>query len=222
MSRESKSDHKIAVIVPAYNEGPRIGAVLDVLVKVDHIDEIIVVDDGSEDETASAASKHHVKVIRMESNKGKGAAMRKGADSTDADILLFIDADLVGLKPGHIDRLISPLIETEEIEMSVARFTEGRLSTNLSQRIAPILNSQRAIRRTFLDRVPEFSSSRFGVETIITTYARRSKAKVIEVEFEGVTQVMKEEKIGKIKGMKSRLDMYKDVIKHRYARSKTD
>ncbi len=213
---------KVAAIVPAYNEAPRIGIVLDVLTRADVLDEIVVVDDGSTDTTSAVASQFPVKVIRLTENSGKGAAMRRGADVTDADVLLFIDADLIGLEVRHIESLIEPISRFEKIDMVTARFTEGRMATNLSQRIAPILNSQRAIRRSFLDKVPDFSDSRFGVETIITTYARKTNAEVVDVEFDGVTQVMKEEKMGAIKGVKSRLDMYKDIFKHRYTSTKND
>lgn len=214
--------HKVAAIVPAFNEAPRIGDVLTVLTRADVLDEVIVVDDGSSDMTSTAAAKFPVKVIRMSENLGKGAAMRRGADSTDADILAFIDADLIGLEVRHVESLVEPISRFEKIDMVTARFTEGRLATNLSQRITPILNSQRAIRRRFLDTVPDFSRSRFGVETIITTYARRTNAEVVDVEFDGVTQVMKEEKMGPIKGVRSRFDMYKDIFKHRYTSTKDE
>ena len=66
---------KISAIIPAFNEEPRIGNVLDVVKEMELIEEIIVVDDGSTDNTYKVAIKKGVKVIRLDSNKGKGAAI---------------------------------------------------------------------------------------------------------------------------------------------------
>lgn len=205
---------KIAAIVPAFNEESRIGAVLEVLCQSKDVDEIIVVDDASTDNTKQVASTYPVRVIRHPTNTGKGGALKTGIDATDAGVLLFIDADLVGLKKEHIRQLVQPMREDESLAMTTSRFVKGRGSTNWSQRLAPILNSQRAIRRGFLETVPDFSRSRFGVETIITKHARKVKAKTKKVSLVGVTQVMKEEKLGRIKGTKDRLKMYKEILKH--------
>lgn len=205
----------IAAIVPAYDEERRISTVLDAITQSDLVDEVIVVDDGSSDKTSEVASAcHGVCVIRHQSNKGKGAALKTGLDATGAQIILFIDADLVGLKPGHVDELVQPLIDDEDLAMTTSRFSRGRAATNISQRLAPILNSQRALRRSFLETVPDFSRSGFGVETIITKHAKKSKAKVKEILLEGVSQVLKEEKLGLIRGARDRLRMYKDIVKH--------
>ncbi len=211
-------NHKVAVIIPAYNEESRISSVLDVVTAVDKVDEIIVVDDGSEDGTYDVAARYPVKIIRFDSNKGKGAGLKAGIGQSDADIFVFIDADLIGLKNKHIESLIEPLINDAEIDIVNGRFSGGRLSTNLSQRIAPTLNSQRALRRTFLNKLPDFSKSRFGVETIMTKQAERSDSKTFDVNLDGVSQYLKEEKLGFIKGVASRLSMYRDIIKHRYSR----
>jgi hypothetical protein len=79
----------------------------------------------------------------------------------------------------------------------------------------PSINSQRAIRRELILAVPDFSASRFGVETIINDYVRKSNAKVLEVTLDGVAQVMKEEKHGFAKGAGARARMYRDIIKHK-------
>jgi glycosyltransferase involved in cell wall biosynthesis len=91
----------LTVVIPAYREAARIGVTLEAL--VEEIDgtgaEIIVVDDGSDDETASTAEKvlSHVpgsRVLRFERNRGKGAAVRAGALAATGDVIVFMDADL--------------------------------------------------------------------------------------------------------------------------------
>ncbi len=56
---------RVAAIIPAYNEGPRIASVLDVVRASPLVDEIIVVDDGSDDDTAEVARAHGANVIRL-------------------------------------------------------------------------------------------------------------------------------------------------------------
>lgn len=205
---------KVAAIVPAFNEESRIGTVLPVLKESPDVDEIIVVDDGSEDRTAEIARSLGVRVIGLKENVGKGGALKRGAEATDADVLLFIDADLIGLNVDHVHALIAPLHADEEVDMVCGRFVKGRAQTNWSQKLAPHLNSQRAIRRGFLNTVPDYSRSRFGVEMIMTKHARKTDARVKKVLLAGLTQVMKEEKLGRIKGTKDRLKMYGEIVKH--------
>src|SRR5687767_6720203 len=106
----------VCAIVPAYNEAARVTAVLDAIAQAKRVDEIIVVDDGSSDSTRETAASHpaagagRLRAFRQEPNQGKGAAMRRGADETDADVLLFLDADLIGLTPAHVDALAAPVV----------------------------------------------------------------------------------------------------------------
>jgi cellulose synthase/poly-beta-1,6-N-acetylglucosamine synthase-like glycosyltransferase len=204
---------KVTVIVPAYNEADRIGAVLGAAIACKEVNEVLVVDDGSKDDTVAAANEYHVNVLALSHNIGKGGAMWSGLMATDADVIVFIDADLLGLRPNHLAALIKPMREDKTLMMTAGRFTGGRAATNMSQMIMPSINSQRAIRKSLLSKVPDFSKSKFGVETIINDYVKKNEVKTKEVKLIGVTQVMKEEKDGLVKGASSRAKMYGDIIK---------
>ena len=85
---------KTAVLLPAYNEEVSIASMI--ILSENYADEVIVVDDGSNDRTAQIAEKTNATVIRHEKNKGKGAALKTGFDyvkNKDFDILVTIDAD---------------------------------------------------------------------------------------------------------------------------------
>lgn len=93
----------LSVIVPAYNEqdrlGPKLGSVLDYLEKKFPNYELIIVDDGSKDETASSVkaaikSDERSKLISYTPNRGKGFAVRTGVLASHGEIVLFMDADL--------------------------------------------------------------------------------------------------------------------------------
>ena len=93
---------KVAAVIPAYNEAANIGRVLQRLVRCAQVDEIIVVCDGCEDDTAAVAGRYRVSVIELPINVGKGGAMMAGVEHTDAEVILFLDADLIGLRHSHI------------------------------------------------------------------------------------------------------------------------
>ncbi|MBE0447768.1 MAG: glycosyltransferase family 2 protein [Actinobacteria bacterium] len=209
----SNKPDKVAVIVPAYNEEKWIGSVLEVLTKINIISEIIVVNDGSKDRTSEVASSYNVKVIDRDINGGKGAAMQMGIGATDAGIIAFIDADLIGISSEHIRNLIEPLIIDTDLMMTVGKFTGGRLTTDLAQAIVPFISGQRAIRREFLNGLPSLENTGFGVEVVMTQHAKQNKLKVKEVLIPDATHVMKEEKWGFLKGFTARMRMYGEIAK---------
>lgn len=202
---------RVAVIIPAYNEEARIGTVLEVAKRASLVDEIIVVDDCSNDKTAEIASSFEVKVIRHMVNGGKGAALQSGIEVANADIVVFLDADLLGLAPHHIYELTCPLFSEPELGMITGRFVAGRLRVDLAQRLFPILNGQRAInRRVFY--VPDLSNLGFGVEVFLTMYARRIGIRTKEVILHGVSQALKEEKYSLSSALSQRYKMYKEGL----------
>ncbi|HKM43805.1 MAG TPA: glycosyltransferase family 2 protein [Limnochordia bacterium] len=202
----------VTAIIPAYNEEQTVGLVVEVLLASRVIQEIIVVSDGSTDSTVKVASQYPIKVVALEQNVGKGGAMKAGANHASCDVLLFVDADLVGLQAMHIDALVEPVL-SGRTEMSIGVFSEGRVSTDLAQKIAPSLSGQRAVKKAFFDTVPKLESSRFGVEMALTHYAERRGINIIKVPLPWLSQVTKEEKRGLLPGLQARLEMYRDIVK---------
>lgn len=202
----------IVVIVPAYDEQETISSVVSVLVDHPLVDEVIVVSDGSSDGTAEFARKAGAKVVELPENMGKGAAMQTGLSITAADVVLFLDADLIGLRPEHVDRMLRPVLEGE-VQMTVGVFEGGRGATDFAQQIAPFLSGQRALRRTVLEDIDDMSDSGYGVEMALTRYMRRHHANVAEVVLTDLTHRMKEEKRGLVKGFAARMKMYWEIAK---------
>lgn len=202
---------EVAIIVPAYNEASRIDAVLRAVTQSKLATEVIVVDDGSIDGTAARAGAHSgVTVVKLPHNMGKGGAMLEGVKSTKAPIILFIDADLVGLKAEHADSIIEPLL-AGCWDMCVGVFRAGSFWSDAAQRIGPHLSGQRAIKRELFLGVPYLADIRMGVEVAINKHAKASHARITRIALRGVANYHKERKMGFIRGSRARIQMYSEI-----------
>ena len=83
----------VSVVIPAYNEGPAIADVVATLRQAAPWHEIIVVDDGSADDTGARAQAAGALVVRHPYNKGNGAAVKSGIRRAAGDYVLIIDGD---------------------------------------------------------------------------------------------------------------------------------
>lgn len=201
-----------ACIIPAFNEEGTVATVARLAVQHPKIQRVLVVDDGSVDSTTRrAASVSGVQVITMQDNRGKGAAMRIGMAACFEPVLLFLDADLLGLTDKHISSLLDPVL-TGEADMSVGLFRGGRIHTDLAHMVAPSLSGQRAIHRSVLQHL-DMDSVGFGIERALTELWENGTIRVREVILPGVSHRTKEEKRGYLEGVKQRLGMYSDILR---------
>jgi glycosyltransferase involved in cell wall biosynthesis len=100
---------KISVILPALNEEKNIAKVLKNIKDNNNVDEIIVVDNNSTDNTGNIAREMGAKVILCK-KRGKGYAMEAGLEVAQGDIVAFVDADICNYKKGFINLLTDPIV----------------------------------------------------------------------------------------------------------------
>ena len=148
----------VAAVLPSYNESGRIGAVLAVLREIHSLAKIVVVDDGSSDETASVVAQAarldpRICLVAHVVNLGKGQAIFSGWRAARPEYLLLLDADLIGLTPGHVCQLIEPVI-AQSVEMTIGVFKGGQWNTDLSHWLTPWLSGQRCFAAALLQEVP--------------------------------------------------------------------
>ncbi|MBT9164513.1 MAG: Glucosyl-3-phosphoglycerate synthase [candidate division WS2 bacterium] len=205
-------ERKASVIIPAYNEGPRIGQVIQAVIQSKLVGEVIVVNDGSTDMTSDSTINNGAYLVELKINSGKSNALITGAKLSSYDVLLFIDADIINLKPYHIDSLLTPVF-AGEADTSLGVFKGGRLVTDFTQAITPALNSQRAIKReTFFLMKDSLQGKGYAIEVLIYRNIRKMRLQEKKVYLFGVSQVMKVEKIGFWRGFLSHLKMYWEIL----------
>lgn len=188
---------RLSVVIPAYNEGPSIAGVVEGARRVVPEAEILVVDDGSSDDTASQAERAGARVLRFAENRGKGQALRAGIREARGDVLLFIDADGQD-DPSEIHALLAAL--TPDVAMVIGSRFRGRLLegsitrlnhagnralTWLFNRIyaSGLTDTQagfRVLRRSALE-VDELRASRYEIETELTLHVLQRGGRVVEV-----------------------------------------
>jgi glucosyl-3-phosphoglycerate synthase len=120
----------ISVCLPARNEAATIGAIVTEAVQLDLVSEVVVLDDGSTDDTAAVALAAGARVVAEASvlpetgpGSGKGNAMWKSLHACHGDIICWVDADLRNFRGEYIRRLCEPLLNQSETMFVKAYFT---------------------------------------------------------------------------------------------------
>ena len=111
---------KVLAVVPIYNEADMIENTIEGLKEIDLIDEIVIVNDGSTDNTAQVIENLGVSIITMVKNQGKGYAMKKAMEQINYDYIAFVDGDL-GFSSAEVEKLIKPVV-LGEVDFTIAKF----------------------------------------------------------------------------------------------------
>jgi glycosyltransferase involved in cell wall biosynthesis len=182
------------VLLPAYNEELGLGTVLGKLRSVlDAGFEILVVDDGSQDETAAVADAHGCRVVRHTVNRGKGRAMQTGFAHAQGSRVITMDAD--DTYPAEAVPFIAAALD--QYEMVVGTRQTGRFNISPLNRLGNAVFRQvisvaagRAVsdpltgfygmRRTLIDRL-SLTSEGFGIEAEIMIKTARLNASTLEI-----------------------------------------
>lgn len=214
---------QISVILPAYNESTRISRVLTLLLKIPYIQEILVVNDGSTDQTETVVMEYQstdprITLISNSKNLGKGQSVYLALQRATSPYILMLDADLRGLDVKHIDLLCDPVI-SGKLDMTVGQFKHGNWASDFSHWITPWLSGQRCIRRDLFARLDYQASAGYGIETVMTITAHQQKWRTRYIPLFGVSHPPSEVHRGSWKGICNRMKMYFQIIRAWYMMS---
>ncbi|MEA2691763.1 MAG: hypothetical protein QOJ16_1150 [Acidobacteriota bacterium] len=203
---------RVAAIVPAYNEQETLAAVLSVLASAALIDEVIVVSDGSTDETVEIARAMGVKTIHLLKNHGKGMAMAVGVAHTGAPILVFVDGDILNLTHEMLEELIRP-VKDGRSEMNVGIRNRGSLLNAIHVNFGPLLSGIRCLKREVFEAVPEEDVEGFAIETGLNWACVQLDGRITTTVFFHLKHLVKEKKRGLVRGAKARCEMFATVFR---------
>lgn len=170
-----------------------------------------MVDDGSTDDTAERAAAAGAKVVHRDTPQGQGSkahAMEAGVEATDADAILFVDADLLGLTAEHLDAICEPFANGKAV-MSIGTFDYG-VWNPLVLRFPPT-TGERVLPRWVWDAVPPAKREGYKIETFINEVVAEGRLPVTARVMEGVTHRTKRDKFGPIEGWQKSWKMFIDV-----------
>jgi glycosyltransferase involved in cell wall biosynthesis len=188
---------KVSFLIPAYNESATIGEVLERIAGLGLDAQVIVVDDGSSDNTAEIAEAAGATVIRQ-ANRGKGAAIRAAIAAADGDISVIQDADME-YDPVEVPELIEPIVRGTADVVFGSRLRGGKpqraflfwhlvgnraltLLTNVlfNTTLSDMETGYKAFRTGVLKSL-DLRENRFGIEPEITGKVCRRKLRIYEL-----------------------------------------
>ena len=201
----------VSVIIPAHSESRTIRGVIEPMLGHPLVSEVIVVDDASSDDTAAVAREAGATVISMPENGGKAAAMSLGVAAARSDVVFFSDADIVGLTPEIVSRIVTP-VTSGEYDMFVGIRGRKTYWANRLLHFTPILGGERALRKELWDHVPRTYKKNFQIEIALNFFAKLNGHRMGFTVVPGLSQLIKEKKRGLWPGLRQRLSMIADIM----------
>jgi glycosyltransferase involved in cell wall biosynthesis len=208
--------HKISVVIAAYNESPRIAKVLKVVEHHPLISEVIVINDGSKDNTAEVIKQFDVQLINNEKNMGKTLSIKKGVKAAKNDIIMLIDADLVGLNKKSIEDLAKPVL-SGSVDWTLSLRSN---SFSFMKFLAPLmkvdwLSGERVVPRALLLDPLIWSKTHisYSLETLMNKSLLKKHATFRSIPLEGVINPEKFQKESLWKGLVSQYKMVVQISK---------
>ncbi len=204
----------VDAVIPARNEASTVARVVEACRGCRYVREVIVVDDGSVDATAEAAAAAGATVVTGAGSAelgSKAPAMQAGVAASEAGIILFADADCIGLEATHLDAICRPVVENH-CELSIGVFDYGRF-WNRWVRSWPPLSGERAMPRWVWESIPESRLDGYTIEVRINQVVADGGYRTRVRTMDGVCNRTKRQKLGRLAGSRATARMYVDILR---------
>lgn len=204
--------NEVAAIIAAHNEEMTVGQVVKILADSKLFQEIIVVSDGSTDNTARRAREAGAAcVCELPFQHGKGLAMKYGVLESKAPFLFFCDADILEISKGLIEKILAPVL-SGELAMCVGLRDRGPFLTPIARHM-PLTSGIRAMKREVFEGAPEKYLRGFMVEVALNYFCRTHGLPYGTVICEDFKFRRKIEKVGILRGLGGYFVMGYQILK---------
>ncbi|MEM2146425.1 MAG: glycosyltransferase family 2 protein [Candidatus Jordarchaeaceae archaeon] len=202
---KDKSRMSVSAIVPIYCEERTVKDVVAKLIESPLIDEVICVDDASDDGSLKILKsfKDRIEIVRHKRRMGKGAALASGVKKAEGDIVCFFDADLLNLSETHIKDLLNPIVngKAQSVIGYPQVYYEGFASWS----------GERAyFRKDLLPYLKKMSKAGFGVEIYLNEIF---KDKTLLVPLKNLRGYYKSQKFSPDKALKEYIKLVLEVTR---------
>ncbi len=202
----------VTCLIPAYNESTRLPYVLARLRELPEIGEVIVVDDGSSDDTSAVASTFkNATVIRHQHNLGKTEAVRTGLKNAKSNNILLFDADLTYFDTSPIKKAIDAFIHKENLACITLRAEYIKIKFT---RADLIQSGIRLIRKKYLQEILSNPITGYQIEAAICFYMLENNLENAWTTFPS-KQLNKALKRNLLSGLISDIRMNLEIFKYR-------
>lgn len=207
-----KTSLQITCIIPYHNESQRLYNVLDEVVKTNNINQIICVDDASQEDNSIEIVKRYsyIELIRVCKNIGKSGAIRRGLKRAKGNFILLLDADLRNLDHKEIEKAIDSIKQTEDLDMLILRRVKANIFLRLI-RSDTLYSGERIIKKTYLEEILTNKVEGWRLEYAINNYMYKQGKKVQWASHSGIN-TNKLRKWGILNGLISEIRMYVDIL----------
>lgn len=226
---------KLSIIIPAYNEGATIAQIIEQVREANLPNglerEIIVVNDGSTDQTVAIVEQYTSVRLFNQNNLGKTAAVLKGIENSTGDIIIIQDADLE-YNPDQYAKLVEPIMEGEQQVVYGSRFMGTIQNMKLRIRLVNFLTNLtlncifktkitdnntcfKVFKKDVLKDITIISKN-FGFDTEVTVKLFQKGVHIHEIPIDYVGRTRKEgKKIGFVTGFGSYLQIFRFAFKRK-------
>ncbi len=200
----------IDVVMCARDEAVTVAANVAAAAGCRYVREVIVVDDGSTDDTAELAAAAGAKVLRREGSTGsKAEAMAAGVAATDAEAILFADADCTDLTSAHLDAVCEPFVAGRSV-MSIGTFDYGWQNWLVLR--CPPLSGERILPRWVFESIPPAHLDGYTIEVRLNEVLCEGRLPMSVQTMPGVYHRTKRDKLGRREGLRHTWWMYKALV----------
>jgi len=206
-------------IIPVYNEENGVVNVLKKIAKIKHFNEVIIINDGSKDNSLKNIQKFiktnsykHIRIISYKKNKGKTHAIYQGIKKVKTAYVCTFDSDLKNIYKKEIIYMIEHMYKNSEIDMGILRRMHAKRYIKIFYREL-ILSGQRIMKTKDIKEVFKEKFEKYQLEVAINTFMEKNRKTTVRYPFSG-ENTPKRDKRWLFTGIKKDINMFRDIFKY--------